>query len=282
MIAGLDHVGLVVRDLDKAAHFAAALGFNLTPRAALTRPGPGGVQEPSGAENQCLMFESGYIELLGIVDASRGHMIVPYLARREGVHILVLEAADVDGVVAAARGRGVPLAPAQTWERDVATAEGARRARFRFTALKQDETPEAFVGVVQHLTPDVIRPPGSTDHKNGAARLVECIVASDNPGATARQYGQLGLDVVAGGAVGANGSMIRIEDPRSLARRFPGTDLPAAPAVVGITIAVRRLPALKDRLAERFGAVGADKDAIWIDPKIGFGALWRFIEDPSP
>ncbi len=55
-IRGIDHVVLVVRDLDRARATYERLGFTLTPRGYHTL----------GSQNHCIMFDRDYVELLAV------------------------------------------------------------------------------------------------------------------------------------------------------------------------------------------------------------------------
>jgi adenine-specific DNA-methyltransferase len=65
----LDHVGIVVPDLEAARQAYDRLGFRLTPRSPHEgRLTPDGPVETWGSGNHCAMFRRGYLELLGITD----------------------------------------------------------------------------------------------------------------------------------------------------------------------------------------------------------------------
>ena len=55
-IQGIDHVVVLVRDLDRAAAAYARMGFQLTPRGFHTL----------GSQNHCIMFGADYVELLAV------------------------------------------------------------------------------------------------------------------------------------------------------------------------------------------------------------------------
>src|SRR5205807_510406 len=75
-IAGLDHVIIAVRDLERARMGWTRLGFNLTPR---------GRHLGQGTANYCIMFGRDYLELLGFVTRDDyAHRLEAFLARREG------------------------------------------------------------------------------------------------------------------------------------------------------------------------------------------------------
>ena len=58
-LAGIDHVVLGVRDLERARMGWTRLGFTLTPR---------GRHLGQGTANYCIMFARDYVELLGFVE----------------------------------------------------------------------------------------------------------------------------------------------------------------------------------------------------------------------
>ena len=58
-IAGIDHVIIGVRDLERARMGWTRLGFTLTPR---------GRHIGQGTANYCIMFPCYYLELLGFVE----------------------------------------------------------------------------------------------------------------------------------------------------------------------------------------------------------------------
>lgn len=61
-IGGFDHIIIGVADLDAACEAYRRLGFTLSPQ---------GRHIGWGTANYCIMFESYYLELLGILDASQ-------------------------------------------------------------------------------------------------------------------------------------------------------------------------------------------------------------------
>ena len=76
-IAGIDHVIVGVRDLDRARMGWTRLGFTLSPR---------GRHIGQGTANYCIMFASDFLELLGIVDANDCvQHLAAFLSQREGL-----------------------------------------------------------------------------------------------------------------------------------------------------------------------------------------------------
>src|ERR1051325_7752258 len=99
-IAGLDHIIIAVRDLERARMGWTRLGFTLTPR---------GRHLGQGTANYCVMFARDYLEVLGLVerdpDAER---LAAFLARREGAMTLPFAPeGPVTQVAAALAGLGL-------------------------------------------------------------------------------------------------------------------------------------------------------------------------------
>src|SRR5260370_8068380 len=93
-IAGIDHVSVGVRDLERARLGWSRLGFTLSPR---------GRHIGQGTANYCIMFPSDYVELLGIVDPSDFvQRLDTFLAQREGLMAAAFASAGTPEAVRAA------------------------------------------------------------------------------------------------------------------------------------------------------------------------------------
>ena len=86
----LDHVGIAVADLDKAAAQFQRLGFQLTPRGyhTLPPPSPGAPRPLVGTGNNCAMLRRGYLELIGVTDPVYQGRLRADIARYEGLHVI--------------------------------------------------------------------------------------------------------------------------------------------------------------------------------------------------
>lgn len=183
----LDHVGLVVGDLESARALLASCGFRTTAPQRLMRTGPEG-PEWSGGIQVVTMFDRGYVEVQEIRDRSRGHVLAGRADRR-GVQVLALGTDDVDaehrrlGAVA----HDLP-APAR-WSREVEWDGASATAWFEFFPIPDELSPAALTGVVQHLTPDAARPAGIADQPNGVTALTAVVEAAPDPLDAARRYG---------------------------------------------------------------------------------------------
>src|SRR5260370_42608463 len=103
-IAGIDHVIVAVRDLERARMGWTRLGFNLTPRGRHL-----GANGLCGTANYCIMFGRDYLELLGFVEPDEhADRLRAFLARREGAMALAFApAGTVEDAAAALAALGL-------------------------------------------------------------------------------------------------------------------------------------------------------------------------------
>lgn len=171
----VDHLGIVVRDL--AAEVAAwrAAGFSVSDPEPLMGRQADGRLVPLGQSSAHIVFENGYVELSSPVLGSGNHL-EPYLAKGEGVRILVLAACDAE----VARNALLPLWPTvpgvREASRDVALEGSTRRADFRWFPLPFDVVPDVLSAVVEHRSRRLVLHPSLAMHANGLRRM-EAVVA---------------------------------------------------------------------------------------------------------
>jgi catechol 2,3-dioxygenase-like lactoylglutathione lyase family enzyme len=271
MILGLDHTGLAVHDLEAARERFTELGFRLTPREALTRPGPDGSTISTGAENHVFMLERGYQEIITITDPAAGHPLVKRLHRYWGLHNVLMATDDADADRQALADRGVDVTPCATWGRVV---PGRGEARFRFFAVSEREAPECSLGVVQHLTPELIRSPELLSHPNGARAILGCTLNVLDPAEAAARYGRIfGKPFVNMGQQRelsfGNGTYFRVADGAALKLQYPGSSIPDAPSVAAIELEVPGV----DVMAASGIRIHEQGGRRWLDPADVFGAV---------
>ncbi|MEY3513991.1 MAG: hypothetical protein RL420_1014 [Pseudomonadota bacterium] len=167
----LDHVGLIVPDLNDAYHLWKALGFQLTSRADHTRIDAEGHRIPAGSSQHSVMLEQGYIELMQITDLVAGHPLSPAMKQRYGLHILAIATLDSHATHKALSQLGCPVSAVMDWCRPVKEGNFEGLAKFSFFDTPWHSSDAAYVCWVQHLTPECIRRPGATNHDNGAVGL---------------------------------------------------------------------------------------------------------------
>ena len=91
-IIGIDHVFILVRDLDTAARQYEKLGFTVSPRGLHS--------EHKGTANHTIMLEKDYFELLGVVREVPGNEAHrASLAEGEGLAAIACRVADTRAAV---------------------------------------------------------------------------------------------------------------------------------------------------------------------------------------
>lgn len=192
----LDHCGVAAKDLDRARDNFVRLGFTLTSRSFHVGARVlGGPVEPWGSANHCAVFSYGYMEIIGLTDASLYSSVKDMVERYEGAQIVALGCnGDADAVHEELLRRGVAAEAPRSLQRHAAFGpndEQTRQARFRIINLDHKAYPEARFLIIEHLTRDVLWQPHLLDHPNGVLGLEECWFASRDARATAENLAQL-------------------------------------------------------------------------------------------
>jgi len=260
----LDHCGVAVRDLDRARDSFVRLGFTLASRSfhAGARV-PGGPVEPWGSANHCAMFCHGYLEIIGLTDASLYSSVKDLVERYEGAHIVAFGCnEDADAAHRELLQRGVAAQAPRSLQRQAAYGpndEQTRQARFRNIYLDPSEHQEARFLFIEHLTREVLWQAHLIEHPNGVIGLEECWFASADAPATADKLARLTGATVERGADAyrlplARGALVVMEQARWLALG-PGTMQPPG-SPVGLVFRVTSLAdtaAFFEQKGVRFG-----------------------------
>jgi hypothetical protein len=183
-IAGIDHVIVGVRDLDRARMGWSRLGFTLSPY---------GRHIGQGTANYCIMFASDFVELLGIVDpADNVERLAIFLARREGARAVAFApAGTAEDTRSALLERGLHPSELHALGRQMELPGGTVIPRFSLILLPQDETPGLDSFICAHLTPELMRRPEWLTHPNGAAGIKGIHVLVENTAALLEPYDRL-------------------------------------------------------------------------------------------
>lgn len=182
-VTGIDHALIGLRDLEAGQAHYARLGFTLTPR---------GSHIGWGTANYCIMFPGDYIELLGIVDASRfTNDLDKFLAAREGLMGLAFATHDANAAAQALHARGIAAEAPKALERRLELPKGTELPRFSLVYLPKEATPDLSAFICQHLTPELLRRPEWLRHANGAKAIASLTAIVDEPAALAAAYERL-------------------------------------------------------------------------------------------
>jgi hypothetical protein len=251
-IAGIDHVIVGVRDLERARLEWSRLGFTLSPR---------GQHIGQGTANYCIMFPSDYVELLGIVDPDDFvQRLDTFLAQREGLMAAAFAPARAPQEVRAALlGRGLHPSELRPLGRQLELPEGTVVPRFSLMSLPADETPGLDCFICTHLTPELMRRPEWLHHPNGALGLRGIHALVESTAALLEPYDRLfGIQQVtttdAVACVHAGPHRIVFSTPDDFSTMYPALDIVSdftLPGIVSVEFGVARREDTADYLTRR-------------------------------
>ncbi|MGI9510883.1 MAG: VOC family protein [Geminicoccaceae bacterium] len=179
-IGGIDHAIIGVRDLEKAKQAYEKLGFRATPR---------GRHAGWGTANYCLMFDQDYLEILGIVDPDAfTNNLDSFLETREGLHSVVLGTTDAAATREAWAAAGIEPAEVKDLSR---LLEPDVELRFQNVGLDPKMTADVPMFACSHLTPDLMRQPGWTEHPNGAIGIRTLTAVTNEPASVIEKMGRI-------------------------------------------------------------------------------------------
>ena len=175
-LGGVDHVVVLVRDLDLSHDTWAALGFTLSPR---------GVHSAHrGTGNHTIMLGPDYVELIGVLTPTDHNAPSrTRLEKREGIERTGFRAWDAEAAADGLRRRGIAITGPQDFARPVELPGGGMgEARFRTIQWPLDRVPAGMgIFAVQHLTPEMVWLPALQRHANTARRVLSVEVLADEP-----------------------------------------------------------------------------------------------------
>ena len=291
----LDHCGVAITDLDRGRATYSKLGFQLTARSihsgARTTGGP---VEPWGSGNHCAMFREGYLEIIGLTDASMYSSVKPMVERYEGLHIVAIGCGDADAAYAEFQKAGAPVEAPRALERDAAFGPGdreTRRAKFRNMYVERDQFPEGRFIFIEHVTRDVLWQPHLLDHPNGALGLDAIYFVVADPEATARKFAPLFAERIERfpGVIKLtlDRGTLWLTQEKQWRERVPGSFVPPVPSPAGFGIRVASLEATRKYLESNGVPVQAAMNAspkpgvpasLWVAPEHACGAAIQFMQ----
>jgi len=246
-LRAFDHIVLVARDLDAQARLFEQLGFTLTPLA----------QHPWGTANRLVQMQGVFLELLSlgsiaIEPPAAGHFSFgaftrDYLARREGIAMLVLRTTDAATDRAQWRSRGLETYELFDFSRSATLPDG-RSVTVAFTLcfVTDPQMPEALFFVCQQHYPENFWKPEFQVHANGATGVATVWMAAAQPHRHASFCARLTderavrMDGNAVHVAMQNGALI-VADPADLATQFSGqvdAAVTEGPRFVGLAVTV--------------------------------------------
>jgi hypothetical protein len=277
-VIGIDHAVVMVGDLDAAAANWKRLGFTISPR--------GTHSAKMGTGNYTIMLDPDYIELLGVLaETEHNAPARDFLGRREGIERIAFTAVDSAAGAEEIRARGfAPIGPTD-FERPVPMPDGSMSAA-KFTTF-QWPVAEAPGGVrifaCQHKTRETVWIPELMKHANGAKRLKQLLIVSNEPAKEAAHLQRLidgGTRAESDGAVAVPSGSDRADfvflTRDALGRRYPGVSLAGLPerGSAGMVIATSDLAAAEKAAG---GAAVRSGNAICVPPAEANGTLLAFV-----
>jgi hypothetical protein len=183
MPRGLDHIVHAVRDLDAAAEFYRRAGFTIGARN----------RHAWGTHNYIVQFPGVFIELIAIGEPelirigapgtfSFGAFLRDFLAREEGLAMLVLEGKGAADDAAAFRAAGIGDFKPFDFEREAKRPDGSpTRVAFSLVFAADEKAPDIGYFTCQQHHPENFWNPAFQQHANGAATIAGIVMVSENP-----------------------------------------------------------------------------------------------------
>jgi hypothetical protein len=251
----LDHVGLFVPDMSRAARAFERLGFRLTPFSPQRhRLAPGAPLVPAGTANRLAMLEVGYVEILTpIANTPIARQLREAIDRYPGLHLIAFGTGDADAAHAHLAGNGFAPQPVIRLERTVETEAGEGLARFSVVRVPPGSMPEGRIQFCQHHTPALVWQPRWLEQPNRACKLTDLLLSVSDPAEAAERFGRF-VDRAAK-RVAPGGWLLELDrgrlafvDQARLARLFPEAALPPPPFMAALTLRSEDLEAARSVL----------------------------------
>lgn len=186
-LEGLDHVVVMVHDLDAAADRWRALGFTLSPR--------GTHSAHLGTGNYTIMFGTDYVELLGVLaDTPLNVPSREFLQRRgEGIERAAFTTRDAAEGVAALRARGIEATGPIEFSRPVDLPNGGHgEAAFSVFHWPVEQRPaDLRLFACQHRTRHTVWIAELQVHANTTTGIARLEIVTPQPAEAAAQLADL-------------------------------------------------------------------------------------------
>ena len=277
--SAIDHLGVVGRDIDVLTTAYKRLGFQPTEPVPLM-----GVQDgkpvPLGQDSAHLIFTDSYVELSGVTSQDPNHHLAPWLARRNGLHILALGSSNAEDSRATLTNEGFEVPAVQNASRHVDYGQLHGDAQFHWFKVPDTLGDEGFLCIVEQLTPDLVFQPPENGHPNGALGVTGVTVLAGNAEETLSHYSTLpGVTSVADLRIQFGRQFIDVLDTESLPQRYPAAASIAPPALAGFTVSVVSLAETQTYLEDHNITVHTGSDGcLYVSPDDACGAFVAFVQ----
>lgn len=182
MPRGLDHIVHAVRDLDAAAALYRSLGFTVGARN----------KHPWGTHNHIVQTPGFFIELLTFAEPDKlgndgfSKLFAAYnrdfIARGDGLSLLVLETKDAKADEGDFRAAGILLSPVMGFEREARKPDGTPvKVGFSLTFADDPRAPDIHFCTCQQHYPENFWNPAFQQHANSVSGVAGIVVVADRP-----------------------------------------------------------------------------------------------------
>jgi catechol 2,3-dioxygenase-like lactoylglutathione lyase family enzyme len=182
MPRGLDHIVHAVRDLDAAAELYRRLGFTVGARN----------RHAWGTHNHVVQLSGCFVELLTVAEPEKlgtdgfstlfGRFNQSFLARQEGLSMLLLESGGAAADAATFRSAGIGISEAMKFEREGKRPDGSLvKVAFSLAFARDDKAPDAGFAVCQQHFPENFWNPAFQQHPNTATGIAGVVLVAENP-----------------------------------------------------------------------------------------------------
>jgi hypothetical protein len=250
----IDHPVIAARDLDAARMSFERLGFVVPPRGSHVEWGTG---------NLCIMFPDDYVEIRGIIDASRFtmHLDEHLDAYGEGLMGVAFGVPDIERSHAEMLKNGVAAGALQRLSRNFEHPEGWTQPSFKLCAPEATDIEGLMhVVVIQHLTPELLRRPEFLAHANtciGVNAMSGTIYEKRRVAEKLRRLlgeGAVKEDIDGVRAVLHSGQRLELLMAEAYERKYGAiaeSPEPQTPRLGAMTLRVASVDGLRDALGER-------------------------------
>jgi catechol 2,3-dioxygenase-like lactoylglutathione lyase family enzyme len=178
MFKGIDHVAIVVNELESAIASYSRAGFTVVR----------GGKHPIGTHNALIAFADGsYLELIAFTKPNTGHRWQKALAKGSGIVDFCMSTDDLAADIESMRRAGANIGDPFSLTRD-------RPDGYHLSWLLADPKPP-FNGQLPFLikddTPRDKRVPQERTHRNGATGIRTLAIAVSDPGVTSLSYARV-------------------------------------------------------------------------------------------
>ena len=281
MPRGLDHIVHAVHDLDAAAALYERLGFTVGARN----------RHPWGTHNRIVQLPGFYIELLAV--GERDKIVAPgprtfsfgafhrdFLARHEGLAMLLLEGRDGPADAAAFRTAGIGDFAVFDFSREGRRPDGAAvTLAFSLAFARDPKAPDIGFATCHHHVPESFWNPAVQSHANTATGVAGVVMVADNPADhhifLSALVGRRELLATSSGiSVSTPRGDIQVMDPAAFAQHFGvgAPDVAHGARLAALRIAVQDVGAAVKRLQAADVPATMRMGRIIVGPQTAMGA----------